>query len=293
MDIHVVDVFAETPLSGNQLAVVLDADGLPEPAMQAVAREMNFSETVFVCSPGDARADARLRIFTPNCELPFAGHPTLGAAWVLWRERRAGDTLLLQEGIGPISVSIERRKGGLDTVWMTQPAATFGDALEDRAAVAEAIGLQEKDLLPDLPLRIGSSGLPFLYIPLRSAATVDRAGSDERRLRECLDEPVCFFLFAPNGVGRLYSRMFGPHSVGIAEDPATGSASGPLGAYAVLHGLAPRRPTVTLVSEQGVKMGRRSIIHIRLAYDLEAELPGRIEVGGSVMPVLKGELLAP
>lgn len=293
MDIHVVDVFAERPLSGNQLAVVLDADGLPESSMLAVAREMNFSETVFICSPAEVQADARLRIFTPNCELPFAGHPTLGAAWVLWRERRRGDTLLLEEAIGPISVSIQRCEGGLDTVWMTQPAATFGDAVEHRAAVAEAIGLHEEDLIPNLPLRIGSSGLPFLFIPLRDAATVDRALSDERRLRDCLDEPVSFFLFAPHGEGRLYSRMFGPHSVGIAEDPATGSASGPLGAYAVLHGLAPRRPTVNLVSEQGVQMGRRSIVNIRLTYDGEAELPARIEVGGSVMPVLKGELLAP
>jgi len=158
--------------------------------------------------------------------------------------------------------------------------------------VALALGLTESDLLSTAPLQVASTGLPFLFVPLRDANAVDAAISNEQRLRDALGqhEPVSFFLFAPVGSNRLYSRMFGPHSVGIPEDPATGSGSGPLGAFAVKYGLVPRAQSVRIVSEQGTKMGRQSFVHIRLAYANGAQDPTRIEVGGSVVPVLSGQL---
>jgi trans-2,3-dihydro-3-hydroxyanthranilate isomerase len=288
--IHMVDVFTDTPLTGNQLAVVLDAEGIPSDAMQRLAKEMNISETTFVLKPDDPGSVAKVRIFTPASELPFAGHPTIGTAWVLFTEGLVPGGALdfsLQEGVGPVPVRAERGVNSL-TFWMTHPKVSFGDILPDRAAAAAAIGLSETDLVPDVPIQVATTGVSFVYVALKDAAAVDRAVSERDRLSKVFADGV--FLFAAVGRDRLYSRMFAPHVMGIHEDPATGSGSGPLGAYAVRYGLVPRAAAVTLVSEQGTKMGRRSFVHIKLEYSGDADLPSRIEVGGSVVPTLKGEL---
>jgi trans-2,3-dihydro-3-hydroxyanthranilate isomerase len=292
---HIVDVFTDRALAGNQLAVVLDAADIPADVMQRVAREMNFSETVFVMAPEQAGHAARVRIFTPATELPFAGHPTVGTAWVLSTQGLVpggGLEFTLEEGVGPVPVRGERNANGL-TFWMTHPPLTFGDVFVDRGRVAAALGVAESDFVADVPVQAASTGNRFLYVALKDARAVDSAVSDKGRLESAFAgrEPLPVFLFTALGSNRLYSRMFSPHVFDIAEDPATGSGSGPLGAFAVKHGLVPRSNNVAIVSEQGVKMGRRSIVEIRLAYEKDGDIPTRIEVGGAVMPVVTGTLV--
>ena len=178
--------------------------------------------------------------------------------------------------------------GGL-AFWMTHPPLTFGRVERRREQAAEAIGLTETDLLPEVPVQMATTGNPFLFFGLRDALTVDEAVPDLELLTEVLDATEAFgaFIFAPVGANRLYSRMF---SLDIPEDPATGSGSGPLGGFAVKYGLVPRGPKVQIVSEQGTKMGRQSFIHIELTYRDSDDIPSQIEVGGSVRPVITGTL---
>jgi trans-2,3-dihydro-3-hydroxyanthranilate isomerase len=290
--IHTVDVFAEKPLAGNQLAVVLDAEDIPSEAMQRIAKEMNISETTFVLPPSDPASAARVRIFTPASELQFAGHPTVGTAWVLATQGLVpGGALefVLEEGVGPVPVRGVRGPGGL-SFWMTHPELTFGAVERRREQAAGVIGLTEDDLVAEVPVQVASTGNPFLFFALRSAGAVDRAVADPELLADVLEATSAFgaFIFAAVGGNQLYSRMF---SLDIPEDPATGSGSGPLGAFAVRYGLVPRAPKVEIVSEQGTRMGRPSFIHIELTYPGSDELPSRIEVGGSVRPVITGTLL--
>lgn len=290
-----VDVFTDRPFAGNPLAVVLTGDTLSTDQMQAVARETNLSETTFVLIPQTRGHAARVRIFTPHVELPFAGHPTIGTSWVLIAEGLVSPnvaTMTLEEGLGPVPVRVER-DGARLVLWMTHPPLTFGEVIEKRADVSAALGITVDDLSPDVPIQVAETGLKFVYVALKDATAVDAAVSRADALTSVLDAyglpPV--FLFAATGENRLYSRMFGPHTESrIAEDPATGSASGPLGAFAVRYGLIPRAVKVSIESEQGTKMGRQSFVHIELAYPADAELPSRIEVGGSVVPVMTAEL---
>jgi trans-2,3-dihydro-3-hydroxyanthranilate isomerase len=285
--IRIVDVFTDRSLAGNQLAVVLDGKDLSPRLMQRIAREMNFSETTFVFPPENAAHAARIRIFTPALELPFAGHPTIGTAWVLIDEGvvpKAQNEFVLEENVGPVPV---RADGAM--VWMTHPKLSFGQVVPHKQ-VAAAIGVEESDIVDDIPAQIASTGNPFLYVVLRDAEMVDRAVCERPRLEKLLhggDLAHGVYLFADAGPNRLYGRMFAPD---IGEDPATGSAAGPLGAFAVRYGVAERAAKVALVTEQGAKMGRPSTLHISLEYGDSKEIPDRIEVGGGVMPVLRGEL---
>jgi trans-2,3-dihydro-3-hydroxyanthranilate isomerase len=291
-----VDVFTERTFGGNPLAVVFDAAGLADHEMQAIAREMNLSETTFLLPPTRPDCAARVRIFTPAREIPFAGHPTIGTSWVLASEGMlpSGATrFFLEEGIGPVEVELEGDRRRPRFLWMRHGEARFAPPLADREAVTRALGLDAQDLLPGAPLCEGSTGSAFLYVPLRDRATVDRAWLDARAALALMgDGPrLGVFVFAadPNPTaGRVYSRMFAPHTSGIPEDPATGSASGPLGAYLVTHGLVAQAPRIDIVSEQGTKMGRQSFIHIRIA--TEAGRIAELRVGGSVVPVLDGQL---
>jgi trans-2,3-dihydro-3-hydroxyanthranilate isomerase len=293
--IHIVDVFTDRALTGNQLAVVLDAGDIAPDVMQRVAREMNFSETTFVMAPTQPGSAARVRIFTPGTELPFAGHPTIGTAWVLATQGLipgGAQEFTLEEGIGPIAVRGKRGPNGF-TFWMTHPPLVWGEVFTDRRRIAVGLGLDESYLIADVPLQVASTGLDFLYVALRDKRAVDAAVSDKTRLREAFAgrAPLPMFLFASADANRLYSRMFAPDAKGIDEDPATGSASGPLGAFAVKYGLVPHSPSVSITSEQGTKMGRQSIIHIRLEYSADKDKPTKIEVGGAVMPIVTGTLV--
>jgi trans-2,3-dihydro-3-hydroxyanthranilate isomerase len=290
-----VDVFTDRIFGGNPLAVFLDGRGLDDGEMQAIAREMNLSETTFVLPPTRPDCAARVRIFTPAREIPFAGHPTIGTTWVLATQRRLGGATraALEEGIGPVPVELEGDPAHPSFVWMSHGAASFGPEVTGRAAAAAALGLDEDDLRPRAPICTGSTGRPFLYVALRDRAAVDRAALDVAAMRRAFgDAPLPgVFVFAAERPEGAYSRMFAPHTSGVPEDPATGSASGPLGAYLVTHGLVAPGEMVRLVSEQGTKMGRPSFVHIRLrARDGGAT---DIGVGGSVVPVLEGRLRVP
>ncbi|HEV2141356.1 MAG TPA: PhzF family phenazine biosynthesis protein [Candidatus Dormibacteraeota bacterium] len=285
--VRVVDVFTDKALAGNQLAVVLDGRDMPEELMQRIAREMNFSETTFLLPPENPSHAARVRIFTPDKELPFAGHPTIGTAWVLVDEGVV-DTLdfVLEEGSGLVPVRGARENGRVK-FWMTHPKLKFGQVFP-HARVASALGIDESEIVTDVPAQIAFTGLPFMFVALRSASAVDAAEGDRARLSKLLRGKVQgVYLFAVNGPGKLYGRMLAPDT---HEDPATGSAAGPLGGFAVRYGLVARAPEVSIVSEQGTKMGRQSFLHVSLTYDDGADMPSRIEVGGSVMPVLSGTL---
>jgi trans-2,3-dihydro-3-hydroxyanthranilate isomerase len=278
---------------------VFEAAGLSDVEMQAIAREMNCSETTFLLPPTRPDCAARVRIFTPARELPFAGHPTIGTAWVLATEKRLpGDRLRfnLEEGIGPVEVTLEGEPARPSFLWMRHGEARFGPELTGRADFARALGLVESDLLAGAPICTGSTGNAFLYIPLRDREVVDRARLDVPALLAAQgDGPnVGVFVFAPDPdpkAGRVYSRMFAPHTSGIPEDPATGSASGPLGAYLVERGLVVPADTVDIVSEQGTRMGRPSFIRIRVG--MSAGRVSEILVGGSVVPVIEGRLRVP
>ncbi len=274
-----VDVFTERAFGGNALAVFTRAEGLDDATMQAIARETNLSETTFVFAPEGAETDARVRIFTPAVELPFAGHPTIGTAFVLLSRLPEATSVRLGLNVGPIRV--ERETDG--ALFMDVPQVRFLKTIERRAEVAESLGLHAEDLA-DLPIEIASSGYPYLLVPLQSAQLVDAARLNVSLLTDALGEDAAsVFPFACNGEARFYARMFAPHTVGIAEDPATGSANGPLAAYARKHGLLESSGLV----EQGTKMKRQSFIRLRV------DAAGNVKIGGNVVEVLRGSLRFP
>jgi trans-2,3-dihydro-3-hydroxyanthranilate isomerase len=186
-DVRIVDVFTDKALAGNQLAVVLDGRDISADVMQRLAREMNFSETTFILPPEDPAHAAKVRIFTPGGELPFAGHPTIGTAWVLAHEGLVPDGSLeftLEEGVGPIAVRGARENGRV-MFWMTHPPLRFGDVFVHKQ-IASALGLDEEEIVHDVPAQVATTGVPFLFVALRSAAAVDRATSDRARLRKLI-----------------------------------------------------------------------------------------------------------
>src|SRR2546423_8907719 len=256
-----VDVFTERPLLGNPLAVVLAADGLSDAQMQAIARETNLSETTFVLPPEKREHAAKVRIFTPHVELPFAGHPTVGTGLVLIDEGLVGSdapAFTLEEGVGPIAVRVDRAARSV-LLWMSHPPVTFGEVIEWREEMAATLGLRAADLQPNVPMQVASTGVPFLYVALKDAASVDRAVSRGDALTAVLDPhglpPV--FLFAAAGPKRLYSRMFGPHgATRIAEDPATGSAGRPVGGLSGRDRAGPPAGPGPVLHEQGTENGR-------------------------------------
>jgi trans-2,3-dihydro-3-hydroxyanthranilate isomerase len=277
---RVVDVFTDTSLEGNPLAVFADARGLDDAAMQAIARELNLSETTFVLPATRPDCIACVRIFTPANEMKFAGHPTVGTSYVLLDEGMvpAGTTrFFLEEKVGAVPIRVDAQK----LIWLRTPPISDGASV-DRSVCARALGLTTGDLL-ELPPQILSAGNPAVFIPLRDPATVDRArlSSDgAATLARYHPEPLCVFPFAPVASG-AYSRMFAPE-LGVYEDPATGSATGPLAAYMMRHKLVSTRAGTRFVSEQGTKMKRRSMLHVQIFGDNGSD---GIDVGGQVAPL--------
>jgi len=269
------DVFTNRPLTGNQLAVFLDPDGLDADTMQRIALEMAFSETTFVFPAEHAGTDYLVRIFTPRSELPMAGHPTIGTTFALAHRGRVAKqppSVTLGLGIGPTHVGLEWRGDQLHFAWMTQPIPQFGPRLVDARGIAEALGIDEADIRDTkLPVQIVSSGVPFLYVPLASRRSVNAAELNRGALlRVCHEAGIdehAVFLFTlereDDDEAAVFSRMFAS-GFGIAEDPATGSAGGPLGAYLFQHDVVSAEQAAYMVSRQGVKMGRPSEIHISI-----------------------------
>jgi trans-2,3-dihydro-3-hydroxyanthranilate isomerase len=267
-----VDVFTSRPFGGNQLAVFTDSASLTTAEMQELAHEMNFSESTFVMPPesSDAR---RVRIFTPSQEMPMAGHPTVGTTWVLAsRGEIALDspivdaTLLL--GIGPVTVTIESSDSRPEFLWMAHREAEFGAKRRDRGRVAKALGITAADIRDDLPVQVVSTGFPFIFVPVRTLDALAKCSPNANALAALFkpgEDRVAVYMFVVNESGEFSarSRMFAPFS-GVAEDPATGSAAAPFGAYAAAYGLINPTPGVTFTIQQGVEMGRPSEIHVEV-----------------------------
>ena len=295
-----LNVFANQPFTGNQLAVFLDAEGIDERRMQRIANEMAFPETTFVFPPEVSGTDARVRIFTPSRELPMAGHPTIGTTFALagsGRLHASADKTVLGLGIGPTTVGLEWGQRGLRFAWMTQPIPTFGPIVADTVAVAAVLGVQPCDLAGgNFPVQVASCGIPFLYVALNSRTAVDTASVERTRLCTLLRaanlEELPVFVFSPEPAdddATVYSRMFAP-VMGIPEDPATGAASGPLGAYLLRYKAVSAETASRLVSLQGVRMGRPSRIHIGLSS--RAGVLEEVRVGGEAVVVGEGTVRA-
>ena len=295
------DVFTDKPLAGNQLAVFTETAGLTAAEMQAMTRETKFSECTFVQPAEAAGTDVRLRIFGPNNEMQFAGHPVIGSTFAL-----ADDGVIAAGrkeftfglGIGPTLVELEWATDGADSAdqsklkfaWMTQQKPVFGPTLNAPAALAASLGIDPSALRPGLLPQEVNCGSAFFFVPLVSRAAVDQAVVDPRGAAAMFEAAKItrrgLFIFStepgPDGA-TCYSRMMGAN-----EDPATGSASGPLGCYLVKHGLVPADKAGSIVSAQGVKMGRPSRIHIKI--DLAGSEISRVRVGGTSVLVGEGRL---
>ena len=293
-----LDVFTNRLFGGNQLAVFVDARGLGSDTMRAIAKEMNFSETTFVLPALETGVECQVRIFTPDRELPMAGHPTIGTTFAL---ARAGviatgvDRVVLGLGVGPTPVSLVWRQNELAFVWMTQLPPTFGSPLADLAGAAAMLRLPQAAVAgTGLPVQAVSSGVPFLFVPLTSRRAVDNAvvdveAYDAFRRAARIDEHSLFIFSSEPGPDKatVYSRCFAPH-LGISEDAATGGASGPLGAYLVHHGVVPGDRAGNMLSLQGVKMGRPS--HVHMAIGVAGGLVVSVRVGGESVVAGEGVL---
>ena len=292
-----VDVFTNQPFGGNQLAVFPDARGLTPEIMQALAKELNLSESAFVLPARDAASDYRVRFFTPAVELPMAGHPTVGTAFVLANQGmiqlvEPETTITFEEGVGVVPVTLSVQEGQVHLIQMRQPLPTFGSVFTDREAIAQMLSLDPALLDTTLPLEVVSCGVPFLFVPIKSLEAI-------RAIRFRLDiwEQVLSDFAAPHVFvftqevihpdSTVHSRMFAP-AMGIAEDPATGAASGPLGCYLVRHGLVQpaRTGSSQMVSEQGFELGRPSLVQVKI--ELDGEHITDVSIGGQCCFMGKG-----
>ncbi len=316
-----LDVFTDRLFGGNQLAVFLDGRGLSSDVMQAIAKEMNFSETTFVlpveCNaaseeraatgggggapPQIDNVDCIVKIFTPGGELPMAGHPVIGTAFALARAgvfysghpgQPGRDHVVFGLGVGPTDVSLVWHGDQLSFAWMTQRTPTFGAPLPDLGAAAAALRLPPMAVAgTGLPVQVVSCGVPYLLVPLATRRAVDNAALDADaydafRQAAGVDELSVFIFSKEPGADKatVYSRCFAPQH-GVAEDAATGSASGPVGCYLVHHKVVPAERAGGMLSLQGVKMGRPS--HVHIAIGLTDGAISSVRVGGE--SVLAGE----
>jgi trans-2,3-dihydro-3-hydroxyanthranilate isomerase len=283
LPLYHVDVFTSERFGGNPLAVFLDADGLDGETMQKLAREMNLSETTFVCSPSTSDATAHVRIFTPGRELPFAGHPTIGTAFVLQRCGRAQEQLVFEMQAGLIPV---RREG--DVLWMTPPPAEAVGPAFDRARVGHALGLPVQSVMMP-PQVFGGRGVEFLCVLVDTVQNTDWVMLDRRDLVAATNEAagegnVLVFSYQ---AGNAYARMFADLASGIGEDPATGSSIAPLCAALGWWRMLDQSRTQLTVT-QGVAMGRSSLLHARFV--VEGTHVQQISVGGSSLAFFEAVL---
>ena len=283
-----IDVFSSKPLEGNALAVVLDGRELSDSQMQAIARETNLSETTFIL-PRDSAIEhergVRVRIFTVAEELPFAGHPTLGTAFVL-RGSTGAREIKLDLNVGAVPVCFEDTPGQLSFGEMTQIPPEF-KSMHDRAAVAEAVGLSPGDFDPELPIQTVSTGLPYTVVPIRSLSKLQTLRIDRVRAEEYLSrQEGKFFYFVSRETvdpkARVHARMLFYNG----EDPATGSAAGCAAAWMVAHGVA--KPDERVLIEQGIEMQRPSRIFVRASKADNRVV--NVRVGGNATEVMRSEM---
>ncbi len=293
------DVFTDRKFEGNQLAVFHDARGLTPAQMQVLTKEMNFSECTFIVPPEAGGTDVRMRIFTPGTELPMAGHPVIGSAFALAALgviAPGQPSVVFGLNAGPTKVELEWQGAQLSFAWMDQALPSVRAPRADRAEIIRSIGVDVAEVdRTGLPVQEISCGNAFMLVPVATRAAVDAAEADlaaMRRLQSAFPGGhvgVLFFSAEPVDQAVVaYTRMFAP-SAGVVEDPATGSAAGPLGCYLVTHGLVPRERAHDMISLQGVKMGRASRLHMRIAQDADGAI-SRVQVGGKAVRVGEGTI---
>jgi trans-2,3-dihydro-3-hydroxyanthranilate isomerase len=293
---YIVDVFAPEKYAGNQLAVFRDAGGLSGAEMQRLAKEMNYSETTFILSEEPSGGGYDVRIFTPDREIPFAGHPTLGTAYLIQREiiGEAVDEVTLNLKVGRIPVSFAYHKGkpegaGPGQLWMRQQPATAGKVV-DPGVVAAVLGLEEDDIDPGFPAQESSTGFPFLIVPLVNLEALKRARIDHDRMMHLVDgleaKAILAFCGEPYVEGHdIAARVFAGY-YGVPEDPATGSANGCLAGYLVYHTYFGKNE-IDVKVDQGYEIGRPSLLMLRARRSGD-EI--EVNVGGSVVMVAEGRL---
>ena len=270
----IVDVFTDVPLEGNPVAIFTDGTGLSGETMQRAARELNLSETVFVLPP-DGEADARARIFTPYVELPFAGHPVLGTAFVLGERSRA-DALALLTGSGLVRIALQRRHGSVVFGEMQQPIPRW-EPFDRANALLGALDVDGSQL----PIEVYDNGPRHVFVALEDETAVAKLRPNIAALTELGPVGISCFAVADS---RVKTRMFGP-ALGVVEDPATGSAAGPLAVHLARHGQT--RFGESIVIRQGVEIGRPSVLHARA--EGSASDVRRVIVGGGAVVVARGE----
>ncbi len=289
---YIMDVFAEEKYAGNQLAVVADAGGLSDEQMQKIAKEMNYSETTFILSEEQQNGGYDVRIFTPEIEVPFAGHPTLGTAYVIQQEivSKPVETIKLNLKVGqiPVTFNYDGQQPGI--LWMKQIEPTFGDAVEP-GPISEVLGIDKSEIDERFPIQEVSTGIFFIIVPLKTLDAVKRARVARDKYFKLVEglQAKAILIFCPetyNHDNVLNARMFCDY-YGIVEDPATGSANGCLAAYLVKHRYF-KSVQIDIRVEQGYEMGRPSLLYIR-AQDKDGKID--VSVGGKVVMVAKGELI--
>jgi len=290
---NVVDVFAEEKYAGNQLAVVRDAQGLPTSTMQTISREMHYSETTFILSDKKRRGGYDVRIFTPEEEVPFAGHPTLGTAYVILQEiiKRQVNKITLNLKVGQIPVTITYVRGQPDVLWMKQKQPTFGK-IYDTKTIADVINLDQSDTDAAFPIQEVSTGIADIIVPLKTLSAVKRARTNREKYFQLVKntEAKSILIFCPETYHRrnhLNVRVFADY-YSIPEDPATGSANGCLAAYLVKHRYFGQKQ-INIRVEQGYEIGRPSLLLLKATQGKGERID--VNVGGRVIPVAKGELL--
>lgn len=293
---QVYDVFTDTPLSGNPVAVFTAPQGLSPETMMAMTREINYSECTFIFPASTPGCDFQVRFFAMNsgAEIPIAGHPTIGTVFSLAERGLIAPgrrSIMLQLGVGPTQIDLEWHDGRLAFAWMQQQPPKLDGAIGNRPAAAAAMGLKAEDLV-DLPIQQVSCGAPFLMFPVQTRAAVDRAQLDRGAMGALLDAAglirrgVLIFSLEPAGDdATAYSRMLG---FGVTEDAATGNATGPLGAYLVSHGVVPLARAGRMMSRQGVKMHRPSQLYISAFGQGDAM---SIKIGGRAVKAAEGRML--
>lgn len=295
------DVFTDRPFGGNPVAVVPEAMGLSDRELQQIAREMNLSETVFVFPPTDPAATAKLRIFTPTQEIPFAGHPVLGAFFVLAKlgrlpSKNEATRLLYECNLGSFPLEILAREGEILRVVMSQPKPQFlgvVDNLKDLFEIANALGLPKSQITDTkVPVEVVSTGLPIIIVPVRTltgvrSITPNVSAINDLCTRHGAKGLMAFTTMTVEEASAVHTRVFAP-PIGVLEDPATGSASGALGAYLVQNGVVEVAPMTEILAEQGYELERPSRILIQVESDDDAIQ--QVKVGGQAVMVIEGTL---
>jgi len=289
---YILDVFAREKYQGNQLAVIIDAKGLSTENMQCIAKEMNYSETTFILGGSERDGGYDVRIFTPEVEVPFAGHPTLGTAFVIQNRilEREVNQVTLNLKVGAIPVSFRYVEGIAEELWMRQRPPEFGGIM-DKSPIAEVLRIGQNDIDENFPVMEVSTGIPFIIVPLKTLDAVKRCSLDEAKFADLIKTTAvkAFMMFAPeteNQGNDLHARVFA-HYYGVPEDPATGSANGCLASYLVKTKYFGHAKCDCRV-EQGYEIGRKSLLFLK-AEEKNGEI--EVNVGGKVILVAEGKLV--